>query len=114
LSTAAEEMNIAIMVVNTVGTLRRATDAVWGWITEHMELLESGPARLLSSRPAPWHLRSGRLQNSSARPAGGYGGGGGYGDLPLGRGTGGAAYGGFGGHDGVNRFGVAVRGLEWV
>jgi len=38
----------AIMVVDTVGALRRATDAAWGWIREHMELLGSGLARLLS------------------------------------------------------------------
>jgi len=61
---SADEMNLDIMVVDTVGTLHRATDAAWGWITEHMDLLGSGPARLLSSRPAPWHLRPGRLQNS--------------------------------------------------
>jgi len=61
---SADEMNMDIMVVDTAGTLRRATDAAWGWITEHMELLGSGPARLLSSRPAPWHLRPGRPQNS--------------------------------------------------
>ena len=48
-----------------------------------------------------------RLQNSSARPAGGYGVGGGYDDLPLGHGTGGAAY----GHDGIDCFGGAVRRL---
>jgi len=70
-----------------------------------------GPAHLLSSRPAPWNLRSGRPQSSSAHPAGGYGGGGGYYDLPLGRGTSGVVYGGFGGHDGRNRLGGAVRGL---
>jgi len=36
------------MVVDTVAALRRATDAAWGWITEHMGLLGSGLARLLS------------------------------------------------------------------
>jgi hypothetical protein len=56
----------------------------------------------------------GRLQNSSVRPGpygSGYGGGGGYDDLPLGRGAGGAAYGGFGGYDSMDRFGGAGRGL---
>jgi len=99
------------MVVDTVGALCRATDAVWGWITEHIELLGSGLARLLSSPSPPWHLRPGRLQDSSVRPASGYGGGGGHDDLPLGRGTGGAAFGGFSGHNDMDRFSGAVRGL---
>jgi len=79
------------MVVDTVAVLRRATDAAWGWITEHMELRGSGLARLLShdqllgtydpANPKTlllWIRRRRRLY-----------------DLPLGRGTGGAAYGGF-------------------
>jgi len=37
-----------IMLVDTVGALCRATDAAWGWITEYMELLGLGLARLLS------------------------------------------------------------------
>jgi len=41
---STEETDMAIMVV---GALRRATDAARGWITRYMELLESGPARLL-------------------------------------------------------------------
>jgi len=38
----------AIMVVDTVGALCRATDAAWGWFKENMGLLGSGLARLLS------------------------------------------------------------------
>jgi len=95
------------MVVDTVAALRRATDAAWGWITEHMGLLGSGLARLLSHDqllgtydPADsstlllWIRRRRWLY-----------------DLPLGRGTGGAAYGGFGDHNGMDRFGGTVRGL---
>jgi len=44
---STEETDMAIVVVDTVGSLRRATDAARGWITRYMELLGSGPARLL-------------------------------------------------------------------
>lgn len=36
----AEATGIAIMVVDTVDTLHRATEAAWEWVTRHMELLE--------------------------------------------------------------------------
>jgi hypothetical protein len=52
----------------------------------------------------------GRLQNYSGRPAP-YGGGGDD-DLPRGHGTGGAAYGGFGGSDNMDRFGGTVLGMS--
>jgi len=55
-----------------------------------------------------------RLQNSSARPAAGYGGGGGYDDLPLSRGTGGAAYGGLAVTMAWAALAVLHRDLEWV
>jgi len=80
---------------------------------DHRAYRATGVGAGLSSvpRPTPWHLWPCRHQNSSARPAGGYGGGGGYDDLPLGRHTGGAAYGGFGGHNDMDRFGDVVWGL---
>jgi len=72
----------------------------------------AGPSSVLEDQLLGTY--GGRLQNSSARPGtygGGYGGGGGYDDLPIGRGAGGAVYGGFGGYDGMDRFGGAGRGL---
>jgi len=66
----------------------------------------ASPSSVLTTSPLA--LRPGRLQSSLARPAGGYGGGGGYSDFPLGRGTGGAAYEGFGGQGGMNHVGCAV------
>jgi hypothetical protein len=57
----------------------------------------AGPSSVLEDQLLG--IYGGRLHNSSA--------GGGYDDLPLGRGTGGA--GGFGGYDGMDRFGGAVR-----
>ena len=73
----------------------------------------TGPSSVLEDQLLGTY--GGRLQNSSTRPGpygGGYGGGGGgYDDLPLGRGTSGAVYGGFGGYDGMDRFGGAGRGL---
>ena len=47
---ATEAMDTATMAVDTVGTLRRATEAAWEWAAPHMELLGSGPGRRLSSR----------------------------------------------------------------
>lgn len=72
----------------------------------------TGPSSVLEDQLLGTY--GGRLQNSSVRPgpyAGGYGSAsGGYDDLPLGRGAGGATY-GFGGYDGMDRFGGAGRGL---
>jgi len=59
-----------------------------------------------------WGRRQGRTVFCPRGPAlGTYRGGrgGGYDDLPLGRGSGGTAYGGF--YDGMDRFGGAVRGV---
>jgi hypothetical protein len=98
----AEAKDMATVVVDTVGTLRGATEAAWGWVIPHTELLGSGSGlgRLLFSMTSS-DIYDGRLHNSSA--------GGGYDDLLLGRGTGGA--GGFDGCDGMDRFGGAVWGL---
>ena len=41
---------VATMVVDTVDTPHRTTEAAWEWVTQHMELLGSGPGRRLSSR----------------------------------------------------------------
>ena len=71
----------------------------------------AGPSSVLEDQLLGTY--GGRLQNSSVHPgpyAGGYSGNG-YDDLPLGRGAGSAAYGGFGGYDGMDRFGGAGRGL---
>ena len=73
----------------------------------------AGPSSVLEDQLLGTH--GGRLQNSSARPGpygGGYGGGGGggYDDLPFGRGS--AAYGEFGGYDGMDRFDGAGRGMS--
>jgi len=99
------------MVVDTVAALRRATDAAWRWFKVHMELLGSGLARLLShdqllgtSGPAESRTLLLALRVDTAAEAV-------MTILPLGRGTGVAAYGGFGGHNGMDRFGGTVWGF---
>jgi len=95
------------MVVDMVATLCRAMDMAWGWITEHMELQGLGLAHLLSLDQLlgtydPADSKTLLLWIQCQRWL--------Y-NLLLCHGTLGAAYGGFGGDNGMDHFGGTVWGL---
>jgi len=72
-TSSARAKDVATTMVDTVGTLRRATEAVWGWVIPHMEALGLGLglgwAVFCPRRPAT------AADSNSSVPSAPYGGG---------------------------------------